>query len=301
MPFCPQCNSEYEDWVQTCADCGVPLTRGAAQSSNFMRSMFRPIGTTPTSTLPHAGGEGDSTQSSALSPQPPALPRHQGRNRRLKTRFLEPFHPPAEMPAPPPLPPDAVLPIALNLDLNHPRSTYDPAGDAWVVLISAPNEIMANLLRSQLGDAGIPALIKLNSAVDNGEFINNAWVARNIWVQARDVERARDVVNFYHSDSPLTPEQQAAASVDENYSEMERPPLYETPWLPNEHYDDPDMIAANSSVDEHGRPIQRNAYRSPLQRPWLRWLSFILLLAWVSPYLVDLLTSIWQNLGRIFR
>jgi hypothetical protein len=25
MPFCPQCRGEFQDWVKTCLDCGVPL------------------------------------------------------------------------------------------------------------------------------------------------------------------------------------------------------------------------------------------------------------------------------------
>jgi hypothetical protein len=25
MPFCPECEAEYEDGVETCTDCGVPL------------------------------------------------------------------------------------------------------------------------------------------------------------------------------------------------------------------------------------------------------------------------------------
>jgi hypothetical protein len=25
MPFCPKCKGEFQDWVKTCLDCGVPL------------------------------------------------------------------------------------------------------------------------------------------------------------------------------------------------------------------------------------------------------------------------------------
>lgn len=25
MPFCPKCKGEFQDWVKTCPDCGVPL------------------------------------------------------------------------------------------------------------------------------------------------------------------------------------------------------------------------------------------------------------------------------------
>ncbi len=333
MPFCPNCNSEYEDWVDTCADCNVPLnpTSVPPPHRDFVRSMFRPIGASwqreqrfpPTDGSPGelplgAGGQGeqrfaptdDGTQTSNLKPQT-SLPREQGRNRRLKTRFLAPFHPPAVMPTappepPPPLPADTVLPVALNFDLHTSRSTYDPAGDAWVVLISAPNEIMANIVRSQLGDAGIPALVKLNAAVDTGQFINNSWVARDIWVQARDIERAREVVDFYHNGSPITEAQQreaaeATASGDDSDSETKPPPLYEQPWLPAEHYEDPDMVAANASVDEYGRPLKRSEYHSPMQRPWFRWLTILLLLAWAAPTLFQLLGLMGQNIMAIFR
>ena len=313
MPFCPNCNSEYEDWVDTCADCNVPLnpTNVPPAHRDFVRSLFRPIGASWQGE-PRFAPTDNSPQSSVLSPQSSAPPREQGRNRRLKTRFLAPFHPPAVIPtAPPepspPLPADTVLPVALNFDLHTSHSTYDPAGDAWVVLISAPNEIMANIVRSQLGDAGIPALVKLNAAVDTGQFINNSWVARDIWVQARDIERAREVVDFYHNGSPITEAQQrdaafgATANGDDSDGETKPPPLYEQPWLPAEHYEDPDMVAANASVDEYGRPLRRSEYRSPMQRPWFRWLSFLLLLAWAAPYLLELLGQMGQNIMAIFR
>ena len=25
MPFCPKCRGEFQDWVEVCIDCGVPL------------------------------------------------------------------------------------------------------------------------------------------------------------------------------------------------------------------------------------------------------------------------------------
>lgn len=25
MPYCPECRDEFEDWVEICPDCGVPL------------------------------------------------------------------------------------------------------------------------------------------------------------------------------------------------------------------------------------------------------------------------------------
>ncbi len=333
MPFCPSCHSEYEDWVDTCADCNVPLTPSLAPpaSRNLARAMFRPIGAASSppageadATPPPPGEAGRGSELRYAHPLPlpvggeiapsgeaegrfVAEPRYQGRNRRLKVRLDEPAAMPP-LPESPPLEPDTVLPVALNFDLNPPRPTYDPAGDKWVVLISAPNEIMAQLLRSQLGDAGIPALIKLNAAADNGQFINNSWVARDIWVQARDVGRALEVVDFYHNDSPITSAGQneaaangAAADGNGNYNETERPALYELPWVPTEHYEDPDMVAANASVDEHGRPLKRDEYRSPVQRPWFRWLTFLLILAWVLPYLLDLLGQIGKSITTIFR
>ncbi len=334
MPFCPNCHSEYEDWVDTCADCNVPLAktppppgeagRGSVPPAHrdFVRSMFRPLGASFPSQqqgqiTPPPKGEArwGSEHPYNTHPQPlPAggeiTPREQGRNRRLRERFVAPFHPPAVIPTAPlqaSLPADTVLPVALDFDLHHSRSTYDPAGDAWVVLITAPNEIMANIVRSQLADAGVPALIKLNAAVDNGQFINNSWVARDIWVQARDVERARDVVDFYHNGSPITDGGQSEAAADGatageggSFNEMERSPQSELPWLPTTHYEDPDMAAANASVDEYGRP-RHNQYVNPMQRPWFRWLSFVLLLAWAAPYLLELLGQIGQNIMKIFR
>jgi Putative prokaryotic signal transducing protein len=369
MPFCPSCHSEYEDWVDTCADCNVALTPTLAPASGCEsgRAVFRPLTNThpfseeatnthpfseeatnthpssgeATNTHPSSGEAGRGSELQYTPPQPLPVggemgsthpqplpvggeiitpppsgeagrgfvtePRYQGRNRRLKVRLDEPTVMPPPLLESQPLDPGTALPVALNFDLNPPRHTYDPAGDKWVVLISAPNEIMAQLLRSQLADDGIPALIKLNAAADNGQFINNQWVARDIWIQARDVGRALEVVDFYHNDSPLTgagqndaAENGATASGDGNY-EMERPPLYESPWVPTEHYEDPDMVAANASVDEQGRPLKRDEYRSPIQRPWFRWLTFLLLLAWAAPYLLELLAQIGKSIATIFR
>lgn len=265
------------------------------------------------------------SRATVLSPQQAALPfsgRYAGRNRRLKGRQPPSFGLAAtqlDLP-PPPLPRDAVLPININFNLHdaaveppggHPRRSYDPSGDAWVLLTTAPNEIMATLLRSQLADAGIPALVKMGAAVDNGEFINNAWVMRSVWVQAREVERAREVLNFYHGDGPLNAEmdeddEEYGGADDERgrtanrWRESERSPKYELPWLPTEHYEDRDMVAANASVDEQGHSRYAGQDRSLMQRPWLRWFSFLLLLVWVLPYLLELLGQIGKNLAGIF-
>ncbi len=296
MPFCASCGSEYENWVAWCDDCGLPL-RGTQAAPGLSDNYAEAVQHSHARVARYLG-----------TARPiPALPRHLGRNRRLRLPNLG-----RQLPVAAPLPQAWVSALAANpaaaqgerswLGSNPPPARSISADDAhWLVLTNTPNEMMAQLIKSQLDDAAIPSIIKLSSGTDNGEFINNAWVARDVWVQAGNAGRARQLVDFYRGQATADEfgeydEQVAEPGWDASladggpgqYREREQASSY-APYFPD---------AAVGA--EEARYYRQGGSRSLNQGKLLRWVSFALMLVFVAPYLIQLLQNVFSNLGQLF-